>query len=83
MSIIESVGFNATVGGSTPGKTTDQPIITINNPNVGCEMNFEIAILLGDYLAYNLEVATYLLGVKQLGNVVKFDPVAGVTYYTI
>gem|GEM_PF-2804522 len=82
-SIIENAGFNATVGDSTPGKATEQPILTTNNPDIAGVMNFDVELLVGDNILYNLIVATDLSGIMQLGNVVKFEPVVGVIYYTL
>ena len=81
-SIIESAGFKATAGESTPGKVTDQPVIETVNPNVEGVMNFEVELLEGKENVFNIIVATDLSGVSQAGNEVIFAPIAGVTYYT-
>jgi len=80
--IIESAGFHATAAESVPGQPTEQPTVATNNPDAeGC-MEFEFGFINSDNIDFNLIIASDLSGVKKVGKMVTFTPIAGVTYFT-
>ena len=80
--IIESAGFHATAAESVPGQPTEQPTVATKDPDAeGC-MEFEFGFINSDNIDFNLIIASDLSGVKKIGKMVTFTPIAGVTYFT-